>query len=313
MKRRFRDCVLVMGLVGLAACSAKVSGGGGDVVPQSSPEVFQHKIAGPDVEGTWASACLFDSYKTKYKQMSIQFIGQSIKRSASLFDDEQCAQVFKKIEDVGTFRWVSPTSYGGFLMDYRLEAGNGVIGITGEELLLEGDVMYLSDFRMGFGSIDRTYPMKKGGAAGSATPAPQPKPAPGPNPAPTPAPVQCADFRGTFFQGGYYSAIDQKECKELAWQALYTDLSPNGQPTVYNMDGQPHVVGGKTIKSYFKESSFFIEFRENSDEIAIEFKMMSPNATTCEGYSTGRPTLMRKGKINGVNSSSYCRIWEKIK
>jgi hypothetical protein len=317
MIKSFQKLVLVAALAGISAlsiagCSVKASGGDGD--PGAQPgglaaEPFGHKIEGPVVEGLWASECLFDSYKTKYKLQSIQFTGQSIKRDASLYNDAKCTEVFKKVESVGNFRWVSQTSYGGFLMDYRLDAGNGGTVITGEELLIEGDTMYLSDYHMGFGSIDKNYPMRKAGTTAGSEPSPKPKPAP-----PTPEPEKCADFRGVFFQNGYFTSIDQRECNELIWQPLYSDMTPKGSAEVYLMDGKPHSSSnGQQMTSYYKDRGFYLNFRESGNEISLEFKIVPANSTTCGVYTVNKPSLLRNGKINGVESSSYCRTWEKVK
>ena len=109
--------------------------------------------------------------------------------------------------------------------------------------------MYLSDFYNGFGMMSKEFPMQK---QGDLAPAPTPNPQPGPNP--NPNPQKCANFRGTFYAEGYYTAIDQNECNELIWQPLDNASNPLGSPDVYLMDGVEHQMGSDLVISYYKDA-----------------------------------------------------------
>ena len=158
----------------LGACSAKVSGAS-DSVPPLHSESFDNKIAGPSVEGLWSSACLPDY--DQFRQIKVTFQGQNISRISNEYSDSACTQIKHKSELKGLFRWTEKTAYGGFALDYRFDLGGGVTQITGEEILIENATLYLSDFKIGFASIDKTFPLVKDG-----TPNPLPNPTPGPTP-----------------------------------------------------------------------------------------------------------------------------------
>ncbi len=167
----------------MSACSAKVSGGDAPSVPPVAP--FGNKITGPVVEGSWSSQCVM--WFNSYHQRKMTFTGQQIFRVDNDYSDKDCTQLTNKDEVRGVFRWVDKTSYGGYSMDYRLDIGQGVTQITGEELLIENNLMYLSGFQVGFGSIDKALPMSKDGAA----------PAPGkPSADPTPEQADPAKISG---------------------------------------------------------------------------------------------------------------------
>lgn len=129
------------------------------------PEKFEDKVTGPDVEGTWASLCTYDEgsqYNDKdsqYRVRKIVFDKNKVVRIDNTYFDKECRKIKTTSELKGVYRWGNVTSYGGYLVDYRFDLGNGITSITAEEVLIEKGVMYLSDFYIGFGSIDKSLPL----------------------------------------------------------------------------------------------------------------------------------------------------------
>jgi hypothetical protein len=149
-------------VMSLAACSVKkdVSEDLPDI-PQNKTETFDHLVQGPNLDGTWSSDCVYDSSDRNYNLKQIRFEGQKVTRLHGTYQDRACQTEIKVYEANGKFRYKAATSYGGFEVDYRFDLGGGATQITKEELLLEGENLYLSDFTVGFGVISKDMPLKK--------------------------------------------------------------------------------------------------------------------------------------------------------
>jgi hypothetical protein len=302
-----RLIILLLAMGGLAACSAEVDGGSGGNTPAQKPVAFPHQVDGPIVEGTWTSACIFDSYESAYKIKRAEFKGQNIVRTANLYSDSSCAQLSKKDEVLGLFRWAKETGYGGFQVDYKLDLGGGWTSNTGEEILIENGSMYLSDFRIGFGRMDKTFPMKSSTAAN-----PSPKPTPGPTP--TPPGKTCADFTGTYASGKYYTSLSQNQCAELSWQTLNSDLTPYGNPDVYIMDKVSRPMGNAYVASFYQGANFVLEVQQSgASKLVLNFSVEKVYDACGTRFSGIKTVLMRKGYVNNTEASQYCAYWEKIK
>ncbi len=141
----------------LAACSAEIKGGS-EVTPPVEDK-FSHKIQGPDLRGTWASACVLDKVENLYLRKTIAFSGNQVLRTANLHIDRDCTILSKKKEAIGIYRWVKVTTYGGYQLEYKFDLGGGVTTSPKEELLVEGKNLYLSDFHNEFGTISREVPL----------------------------------------------------------------------------------------------------------------------------------------------------------
>jgi hypothetical protein len=305
-----RILILTNAALILSACSAKIDGGSNSLPTVQAP--FAHKITGPDVEGAWTSECRIDSISNKYKVFSAEFSAQNVKRSANLFSDNKCTQIYERNEDTGLFRWVDKTNYSGFQVDYKFDLGNGVTANTKEEILVEKDLMYLSDFRIGFGIIDKSFPMKRRNSSNA------PPSAPAPSPTPTPAPPtrkECADFTGVFSSRNYNTSITQNACLELKWQSLGSDLYPIGSPTIYVMDRVPYQSGDRWLKSYYEGEAFFIEVQKpGQSTIILKFQIERLTQTCGESFNgVAKKVLVRKGFVNNVEDANYCTYWEQIR
>ena len=159
--RSFASLAFATSAIATAMCTTACSvgaGDGGNPLPAVPHESFDNKVAGPALEGSWSSACKAD-FGTQFRQLKINFTGQKVIRSDNAYNDPNCLQLAYKSEQRGVYRYAANTPYNGFAVDYQFNIGNGVTQITGEELLLENNQLYLSQFKNGFGSIDKSYPM----------------------------------------------------------------------------------------------------------------------------------------------------------
>lgn len=281
----------------LAACSAKVSGNGSspDIKIPSIDEGFAHKITGPEVSGSWSSDCVFDDLEEKYHVKRISFVDNKVERVVTYFSDMSCEKKLSTSDLRGFFRWVDVTSYGGYLMDYRFDLGNGGYSMTAEEILIENGKLYLSDFRSGFGQIDKSVQLTK------KTNAEKPNPS------------ECPVYSGIFYRKGYYTQLSQEKCDKLFWQGVDSSGNPTGYGEVYFTDGKSHSVGGKTLKSYYQNQSWLLEFYENSYNYKMVFQIVNTDRA-CNTYLSGKKSvLVRRTFMDGMEVESKCIYWEKVK
>lgn len=297
---------ILLAMGGLSACSVEMDGGSGKNTPANKPSAaFPHQIDGPVVEGVWTSACIYESFDSAYKIKRAEFKEQNIVRSANQYSDSSCTKLSKKDEVLGLFRWAKETGYGGFQVDYKLDLGGGWTSNSKEEILIENGLMHLSDFRVGFGRIDKSFPMK---LVSSGTPSP--------NPAPTPTPPgkACADFTGVFANSRSYASLSQNQCAELSWQALNSDLTPYGSPDVYIMDKVSRPAGNSYIASYYQGASFILEVQQpGRAKMVLNFSIEKVSEACGMRFGGIKTVLLRKGYINNTEASDYCAIWEKIR
>jgi hypothetical protein len=298
--------IILLAMGGLSACSVETDGsGGGGATPEAPKVAFPHQVQGPVVEGTWTSACIYDSLESAYKIKRAEFKGQNIVRTTNLYADSTCTQLSKKDEVFGLFRWAKETGYGGFQVDYKLDLGGGRTSNSKEEILIENELMYLSDFRVGFGRIDKTFPMKSSTVA---------NPNPNPKPTPTPPGRACPDFTGVFVNTKSYAALSQNQCAELSWQALNSDLSPYGNPEIYVMDKVARPMGNAYITSFYQGTSFVLEVQQSGRaKTVLNFSIEKVSEACGMRFGGIKTILLRKGYINNTEASDYCAVWEKIK
>jgi len=88
--RGLSEALVVMLL--MSACSVKTSGDGALDTPP--PDVFAHKLSGPNVEGSWSSQCVQD-FGQKYRQRKVTFKAQAITRIDNSYTDKACTQAFQ--------------------------------------------------------------------------------------------------------------------------------------------------------------------------------------------------------------------------
>lgn len=302
-----RGVFFLLLLASLVGCSASIDGGGGSPgTPSGADANFPHKVTGPDVEGIWTSSCLYDSFQSAYKIMRAEFKGSTVTRSSNTYSDAACTKSVKINESKGIFRWSEATAYGGYKIDYKFDLGNGWTSNTYEEVLLENGNLYLSEFRIGFGTIDKNFPMKKAGD----TPA-KPKPGtPAPAPAPAPPATSCANVSGNYYNRSFLN-ISQKECRELTWQPIDASMRPTGEPEVYVMDAVFRYIDSEQVKAYYEKTGFNIEVVKPAGTLRLEFRPVEVIEACGMGFSGKTKVLLRNGFINNNSDPSYCRFWIK--
>ena len=143
-----------------AACSPKKD----DVsVTYPGPTPLQSKIQGPTVTGKWESHCVYNYNEDVYRKKTAEFTDNNVVRTDMHYSDKDCLHELAKSGSKyhGTYAWDSKTTYGGYLIMYRFDLGNGWSQDINEELLIENDFLYLSDFSTGFGIISHDLPLSK--------------------------------------------------------------------------------------------------------------------------------------------------------
>lgn len=135
-----------------------------DSVAPETPAVqdtFASEIEGPDLQGTWISACNEDY--NYYRQVKVVLTAKGIERSNNVYTDSKCTVINQKDESHGLYRWLGKTTYGGYLAEYKMDIGNGWSQFLKEEILLESGKLYLSNYSVGFDSIRKENPMYRDG------------------------------------------------------------------------------------------------------------------------------------------------------
>lgn len=156
MKRAFFFiCVVSM----LAGCSASIDGDASG--RQTKPGGFEDLAQGPDISGYWKSECVLDKYNDAYRQRSLKVDLRQVVRTDNVYNDKDCTVLQKKTEYKGAFRWLKQTTYGGYQLEYKFDLGGGWTTSLKEEILVEENSLHLSNFLLGYDSIDKTMPLVK--------------------------------------------------------------------------------------------------------------------------------------------------------
>lgn len=131
-----------------AACApkAKVTTEGFTVGP------FNHKVSGPDLNGTWASGCERDDWSSGFVMFNITFKDQTISRKETKFQDPKCTVQLSTLDRRGLYRYVAAYSAGIFELEYRINMPNGFY-TTGENVSRSQNRLWITDRRVGNGSI----------------------------------------------------------------------------------------------------------------------------------------------------------------
>lgn len=134
----------------VAACKAKVSAkdeGGAD----PAPKPFNHVVAGPVIDGTWKSGCERDFWDNGYVIFEMLVRGQDVRRVETKYSDARCAQSTGNVVRDGYFRYLKNHGTDIFEVEYKFKMTNGFY-FTGDNIRRIGNVLYISDRRVGPGS-----------------------------------------------------------------------------------------------------------------------------------------------------------------
>lgn len=246
---------LLLTLLGLAACSAKVDGGSPaqPTLPNGGFMDEKATIPGPTLEGHWLSKCNSDGYN-KFRIWEITVQGGSLTRQESTFNDSACQQSAKVEKSQGRFRFIDKYSDGSYNIEYAFVNGNITV-FPQEKVKLDGTTLYISDRRTGEAAgLLTKEPLYKNGVA----PQPAPTPVPPAEPSETTAVIAdnygsvryafCStqglgiliDFQATPLNtdGQGTARVGSKVCgdgRRIRWQARQVDFTvkmSSGRPTI---------------------------------------------------------------------------------
>ncbi len=140
--------VLLLVSTGLAACSASVDGG--SPVPSVTPKE-KAQVAGPNLDGVWASSCLEDSFDRGSKKITMVIKDKSVHRTTEKFLDLNCTRAGEVIVQAGSFTFQKQYAKEIYEVEYRFDLGNGVTSITFENLRLADKILWIGEFYSGDG------------------------------------------------------------------------------------------------------------------------------------------------------------------
>ena len=130
--------------VALSACGVKVDSAG------DMPPIPENKgIPGPVITGTWRTDCISDLMSSSYKMIESTFRNSSVSRKTQFYRDFNCTQMSDEKTQNGTFKYVAKDKDGSYTIEYRMDLGNGWHSLPKEKILLDGDILYISDFVIG--------------------------------------------------------------------------------------------------------------------------------------------------------------------
>lgn len=141
----------------ISACSVKMDGGG------EVPAVPEAKgIPGPNITGSWRSECIPDTLSANYKIIESTFRNSAVSRKTRYYRDYDCTRMSDEKTQNGTFKYISKDGDGSYTIEYRMDLGNGWHSLPKEKIVLDGDVLYISDFVIGQQVRKQSmYPMQK--------------------------------------------------------------------------------------------------------------------------------------------------------
>ncbi len=164
----------------LAACSAEISGPAAP--PPQEVKTFEHKVAGPNLDGTWVSSCLVEEGSRSYK-LTYKIIGQEVNWLKEEFQDTRCYTSFKKTEYAGQFRYNKKINSDIFEVEYYLKNSAETANIhfySYENLKLANGALYVSEFVIGDSIEPKVELLPKTNSSPGEEPVTQPTPAPEP-------------------------------------------------------------------------------------------------------------------------------------
>lgn len=140
----------------VSACGVKVEGGDTPVIPENKG------IPGPNITGSWRSDCIPDTMSSSYKIIESTFRKSSVSRKTRLYRDYNCTRMTDEKTQNGTFKFIGKENDGSYTIEYRMELGNGWHSLPKEKVVLDNDVLYISDFVIGQDVRKQSmYPMQK--------------------------------------------------------------------------------------------------------------------------------------------------------
>lgn len=141
----------LLALMSLAACSAKVTESNDQTPSANSP--LAHKVAGPSIDGKWASRCHLATFIDKQKIVDgsvfihLDVKGQAVERRTENFSDENCLLPIRTRTDKGNFRYLEAKNENKYIVEYRFDFGDGGISISQETIKYSNGRLWISNFQ----------------------------------------------------------------------------------------------------------------------------------------------------------------------
>jgi len=276
----------------VSACSVK--GGDNGAPLTSDPFNGKTRIAGPQVEGEWASGCVLGSGGT-HRQVAIKFQGGKFERVETDYSDSACLQSAKTTAFKGTFIFSKQNADNSYQIEYAIAMDNGWTQLTEEKLILENDDIFISEFQIGeLATVNRQMPLKK---------------KTGPTPIST-APTDCLNYSGRFMMNTDDFEITQTSCAQVAWADQPTYFNNNPQTLTYIADGVERTYGKRIRKVYFENQLLNFSYKNSSNQNVVE--KWSFQKKPCNLYNPdGSDYLTRAVWIDGQYSSRSCAFWSR--
>jgi hypothetical protein len=133
-------------VVALSACNIKLKG---KDEPKGPPP--EEKVEGPNIEGQWLSACESNFREGGYRVLDVTYGPATASRKSHLYHDIQCQQLSKTEVKEGTYKYTAANKDGSYTVEYRIPIGNGWFSLPKENILLENNTLFISDFVIGDG------------------------------------------------------------------------------------------------------------------------------------------------------------------
>jgi preprotein translocase subunit Sec61beta len=139
-------CAVVMA-ISFTACAPKADDAAkltGVTAPPAA--AFDNKVSGPSLNGEWLSACVADKWASDYMTFDMAIDGQKVNRIEAHYADSACATPqTSKVTRSGLVRYTDHyTGNDMYEVEYKFSMTNGSY-YTGENVLLNGDVLMISD------------------------------------------------------------------------------------------------------------------------------------------------------------------------
>lgn len=152
MKTFVQLSLVAVALMSMVACKAKVSsdGGGGFVAPVST---FVNDVDGPALTGAWHSKCVESNWSAGYVIFDLVIKDQNIARGVTHFSDDQCLNQTGQNVQSGVFRFKAKYVGDIYEIEYKFETENGTVIVPGDNISRQGSRLWISDHRIGDGSM----------------------------------------------------------------------------------------------------------------------------------------------------------------
>ncbi len=168
----------------MAACSAKVSSGGGDPTPVGplGGEPQKTDVAGPDLQGHWGSQCVASEWGGNAKRkIELHVTGADVEYKVLRFSDEDCTKSSGEESKKGTMQYANALKDNGFKAKLSTPINANASSIIYFDVRKDADKVFVSDLFLDMEgneepapSIELTAITESKGEGSNPAPAPAP-------------------------------------------------------------------------------------------------------------------------------------------